>query len=171
MPVVVTGADEPLARAVVEQLCVDGQFELRATVDDRDAVAGLVRRGVKTAVSDLGDAEGFAAVLEGAHTLMHLRGWPGGRRLDDIGQVLAAATDTGLSRIVTVVTSYDEGAAGVAALRQSGYDVVLLVAAASTPVAYIAAAAVAADRPVATPGMHVVPVSSAGRAGAGQVDR
>jgi nucleoside-diphosphate-sugar epimerase len=73
LPVVVTGADTPLGRLVVGRLAGQG-LDLRATVDSRDAVRPLVDAGVKTAVSDLVDTERFGGVVEGAHTVIHLRG-------------------------------------------------------------------------------------------------
>jgi len=101
MPVVVTGADTPIGALVIDALCGQG-LDLRATVDDRSLVADLVARGVKTAVSDLIDTERFGAVLEDAHTVIHLRGSGATEVLDGIDDVLAAAPDSGVERIVTI---------------------------------------------------------------------
>lgn len=101
MPVVVTGADTPIGELVVGRLAGQG-LDLRATVDDRDAVRPLVDRGVRTAVSDLGDAERFGAVVEEAHTVVHLRGGGAGQILDGVPDVLAALPESGVARIVTL---------------------------------------------------------------------
>ena len=128
MPVVVTGADQPLGLAVVGALLAAGATEVRATVRDRAAVPGLVGRGVRTAVSDLVDPLRFGAVLEGAHTVIHLDGGhpggshsagavagatreadrdpagtgPGGEPTGSWDLLLEAAEDTGVRRLVTV---------------------------------------------------------------------
>ncbi|MCA1823925.1 MAG: hypothetical protein LC640_06625, partial [Frankia sp.] len=63
MPVVVTGADEPLGRRVVDLLLAAGaDYEVRAVVDDPAIVAPLVARGVKTAVADFDELVRFGAV-------------------------------------------------------------------------------------------------------------
>lgn len=101
MPVVITGADTPIGERVVAAL--EGQgLDLRATVDDRGRVDDLVARGVKTAVSDLVDTERFGAVVEGAHTVIHLRGGSADAALDGISDVLAALPDSGVARVVTL---------------------------------------------------------------------
>jgi uncharacterized protein YbjT (DUF2867 family) len=103
MPVVVTGAERPLGRAVVLELLASGG-EVRATVRSRAAVGALRAAGVRVAVSDLGDPLRLGAVLEGAHTVLHLDrgpdgvGWPG----DTWDWLLEAAQDTDVQRIVTV---------------------------------------------------------------------
>jgi uncharacterized protein YbjT (DUF2867 family) len=103
VPVVVTAADRPLGRAVVEALLAQGSVEVRATVRDRAVAAELIALGVRTAVSDLVDPLRFGAVLEGAHTVVHL---------DDPSAtwdlLIDAAADTGLRRIVTVLHPGDE---------------------------------------------------------------
>ena len=95
MPVVVTAAETPLGRLVVERLRADGA-EVRAVVE-RPA-GGL---GVPTSLTDWRDAERLGAVLEGAHTVIHLAG---ARRVPDL---LAAAQDSGLRRIVLVLRPGD----------------------------------------------------------------
>ncbi|HVF20002.1 MAG TPA: NAD(P)H-binding protein [Mycobacteriales bacterium] len=129
MPVVVTGADTALGELVIDALCGQG-LDLRATVEDRTLVADLVARGVKTAVSDLVDAERFGAVLEDAHTVIHLRGSDGGPGavLDGIDDVLAAAPDSGVARIVTIAPLGRDSAAYPALERLDGseYDTVVL---------------------------------------------
>ena len=98
MPVVVTGADTPLGRAVATALVRAG-VEVRATVRDRGHVAGLVALGVRTAVSDLVDPLRLGAVLEGAHTVVHV---DGDDPLATWDLVLDAAEDTSVRRLVTV---------------------------------------------------------------------
>lgn len=91
MPVVVTGAESRLGRLVVARLKAE-RAEVRAVVDK--PVADL---GVPTAVAAWADAERLGAVIEGAHTVIHLAGR---KRVADL---LAAAEDTGLVRIVSTV--------------------------------------------------------------------
>ena len=89
MPVVVTAAETPLGRLVVARLKAEGA-EVRAVVgkpaDDL---------GVPTAVAQWDDPERLGAVLEGAHTVIHLAGRKRVRAL------LEAAEDSGLVRIVS----------------------------------------------------------------------
>lgn len=125
MPVVVTGADTPLGALVINRLVGHG-LDLRATVDNREAVQPLVDRRVKTAVSDLVDAERFGAVVEGAHTVIHLRGGGAGDILAGLDDVLAALPDSGVERIVTLSGFGLEKHQALTALRASGLDVVVL---------------------------------------------
>jgi uncharacterized protein YbjT (DUF2867 family) len=144
MPVVVTGADGTLGAAVLaafqaafEALAVGGRpLELRATVRDRAAAAPLVAAGVRTAVSDLVDPARFGAVLDGAHTVVHLD--------DPVGTwdlLLDAAEDTGLRRIVTVLDPADPAPAA------AGYELVVLRHPRGRPAdEALVAAVLAADR-------------------------
>ncbi|WP_406282519.1 NAD(P)H-binding protein [Embleya sp. NBC_00896] len=104
MPVVVTGADQPLGRAVALELAAMGG-EVRATVRTRAAVGALRAAGIRVAVSDLSDPQRLGAVLEGAHTVLHLDRGPEG--LDSPGDtwewLLEAAEGTDVHRIVTVL--------------------------------------------------------------------
>jgi uncharacterized protein YbjT (DUF2867 family) len=125
VPVVVTGADTPLGRLVIDRLA-GGGLDLRATVETRDAVQPLVDRGVKTAVSDLADTERFGAVVENAHTVIHLRGISALQILNGIPDVLAAVPDSGVERVVTLSGFGAESHPALAALRASGLDVVVL---------------------------------------------
>lgn len=141
MPVVVTGADGALGAAVVHALLVASEqaaepLELRATVRDRAAAGPLLAAGVRTAVSDLVDPTRFGAVLDGAHTVVHL---------DDPALtwdlLLEAAEDTGLRRIVTVL---DPAAPEPVA---TGYELVVLRhPAAAPPDPALVAAVLEADR-------------------------
>jgi uncharacterized protein YbjT (DUF2867 family) len=125
LPVVVTGADTPLGALVMDRLIGPG-LDLRATVDRRDAVQPLVDRGVKTAVSDLVDTERFGAVLENAHTVIHLRGGGSGQMLSGIPDVIAALPDSGVERIVTLAPLTMPMHPSLDALRATGLDVVVL---------------------------------------------
>ncbi|MDQ1713608.1 MAG: hypothetical protein QOE45_3058 [Frankiaceae bacterium] len=108
MPVVVTAAETPLGRLVVERLLADGA-EVRAVVG---SVTGDL--GVPTSRTDWRDAERLGAVLEGAHTVIHLAGE---RHVADL---LAAAEDSGLRRIVVVARGPVPG------LEGAPYDVVVV---------------------------------------------
>jgi hypothetical protein len=122
VPVVVTGADEPVGALVLDRLVGQG-LDLRATVTARGAVAPLVARGVKTAVSDLVDTERFGAVIEDAHTVIHVRGLLSA--VETLPDVVAALPDSGVARVVTLApTGRDHPALGL--LRSAGVDVVLL---------------------------------------------
>ena len=127
MPVVVTGADSVVGSLLVAALGGEG-LDLRATVDDRSTVAPLVADGVKTAVSDLVDTERFGAVVEGAHTVIHLRGSDTGSALDGIDDVLAALPESGVQRVVTLAPLAGTAAEhpAVAALDHADVDTVVL---------------------------------------------
>jgi hypothetical protein len=60
---------------------------------------------IRVAVTDLSDPLRLGAVLEGAHTVLHLDRGPDGRGspADTWEWLLEAAQDTGLRRIVTVL--------------------------------------------------------------------
>jgi NAD(P)-dependent dehydrogenase (short-subunit alcohol dehydrogenase family) len=104
MPVVVTGADYPLGRAVALELAA-GVGEVRATVRTRAAVGALRAAGIRVAVTDLSDPLRLGAVLDGAHTVLHLDRGPDGHGSpgDTWEWLLEAAQDTDLQRIVTVL--------------------------------------------------------------------
>jgi NAD(P)-dependent dehydrogenase (short-subunit alcohol dehydrogenase family) len=137
VPVVVTGADRPLGRAVVEALLAHGVPEVRATVRIRAAVPELIALGVRTAVSDLVDPLRLGAVLEGAHTVVHL---DPDDPLDSWDLLLEAAADTGLRRIVTLCLPSRVPPA------ECGYDLVVIRAASACPSPWLVAALVDADR-------------------------
>lgn len=125
MPVVVTGADEPVGRGVVLALAGRG-YDVRATVRRASAVPELVARGVRTATWDEGhDVERLGAVVEAAHTVIHLRG--GARdTLFSLPDVLAAVEDSGVRRIVTLAP-LDRSDGELEALRRSSYDAVVFL--------------------------------------------
>lgn len=91
MPVVVTAAETPLGRLVVRRLVEEGA-EVRAVVDKP---AGEL--GVPTSRADWDDAERLGAVMEGAHTIIHLAGRKRVRAL------LEAVDGTSVVRIVSTV--------------------------------------------------------------------
>lgn len=106
MPVVVTAAETPLGRLVVRRLVADGA-EVRAVVDrPADDL------GVPTALATWNDAERLGAVLEGAHTVVHLAG------VKRVADLLAAAEDSGVRRVVTVGSARG--------LEAAPYEVVVL---------------------------------------------
>ncbi len=144
MPVVVTGADQPLGRAVVAALLRAGAAEVRATVRSRAAAVGLAELGVRAAVSDLVDPLRLGAVLEGVHTVIHL---------DDPSStwdyLLEAAEDTGLRRIVTV------GPPGAAPPDPGPYALVLIRAPALDPTPELVAALIEADQRREVAGVEV----------------
>ncbi len=108
MPVVVTAAETPLGRLVVARLLADGA-EVRAIVER--ATDDL---GVPTSLTKWDDGERLGAVLEGAHTVVHLAS------LKRIPDLLDAAEDSGLRRIVVVTRD------AVAALDGVPYEVVVV---------------------------------------------
>lgn len=123
MPVVVTGAGLPLGRALLAALADQGVPDLRAVVRDRADAAALRVAGIRVSVGDLSDPLRLGAVLEGAHTVVHLDAGPdgGGSPMDTWEWLLDAAEDTGLHRIVTVVPQ------GSRMPESSLYDTVFLV--------------------------------------------
>ena len=148
MPVVVTGADAPLGRAVALALAAAG-VEVRATVRARQAVADLVARGVRTAVSDLDDPLRLGAVLEGAHTVIHL---DGSHPLATWDLVVDAAEDTSVRRLVTVAPP------GTAAPVAPPYEVVLVRTVSLAPRPDLVAALLDADARAAGGGPGVLDV-------------
>ncbi|HEV2891013.1 MAG TPA: NAD(P)H-binding protein [Frankiaceae bacterium] len=96
MPVVVTAAESPLGRLVVRRLVADGA-EVRAVVERE-----TTDLGVPTALATWNDAERLGAVLEGAHTVVHLAS------AKRIGDLLAAAEDSGVRRLVLLGSGPDD---------------------------------------------------------------
>ncbi|MDP9397322.1 MAG: NAD(P)H-binding protein [Actinomycetota bacterium] len=153
MPVVVTGADAPLGRAVALALAATGS-DVRATVRSRAAVADLLAQGVRTAVSDLVDPLRLGAVLENAHTVVHLDGLhlDSNAPLATLDLVVDAAEDTSVRRLVTVAP------AGAALPAMPPYEVVLVRTASPAPRPALVAALLAADARAAGHGSRVVDV-------------
>lgn len=73
MPVVVTGASGAVGRRLVP-LLVRGGSEVRAVIRSGSAADELRADGAKVAVGRLGDTDTVEAVLDGAHTVVHLVG-------------------------------------------------------------------------------------------------
>ena len=110
MPVVVTGGDEPLGRALVEALAaalLPLGGEVRAVVGTRAGQRALVPLGVRAALVPLDDVDVLAAVLQGAHTLVHAAG---AEPADTLPAVAAAARDAGVARLLVVTGREVEGA-------------------------------------------------------------
>ncbi len=136
MPVVVTGAACALAREVVLALrALESGAEIRATVRRREDRAWYAKRGVPVAVTDLSDPLLTGAVLEGAHTVVHLD--------DPVTTwewLLDAAQGTSVRRIVAVVPG-----ASSDALPAPGVEVVVLAGDVQVPDARLVAAVLSAD--------------------------
>lgn len=73
MPVVVTGASGAVGRSLVP-LLVEGGSEVRAVIRSGHAADDLRADGAKVAVGRLGNADTVEAVMDGAHTVVHLAG-------------------------------------------------------------------------------------------------
>jgi uncharacterized protein YbjT (DUF2867 family) len=73
VPVVVTGASGAVGRRLVP-LLVRGGSEVRAVIRSSAAADELRADGAKVAVGRLGDVDTVEAVLDGAHTVVHLVG-------------------------------------------------------------------------------------------------
>lgn len=97
MPVVVTGGDEPLGAAVLAAL--QGTGELRAVVSTRSAQRALVQVGVRAALVGLDDVDTLAAVMTGAHTVVHAAG---PEPADTLPAVREAAGRVRVVRVVVV---------------------------------------------------------------------
>ncbi|MGH3344853.1 MAG: hypothetical protein ACRDPK_18680 [Carbonactinosporaceae bacterium] len=152
MPVVVTAADRPLGRAVVDVLLrTTGVTEVRATVRDRQAVRELLELGVRTAVGDwrdpAADALQLGGVLEGAHTIVHLDGPESSWDL-----LLDAAQESGARRLVT---AWPPGRRPPPA---GPYELVVVRAATRRPTPALVDALVAADRQERVRGLEIVDI-------------
>ena len=72
MPVVVTGAAGRIGRGLTPLLAERG--EVRAVVDDQPSAERLRSAGAKVAVASLQDPAVLRAIMDGAHTVIHLAG-------------------------------------------------------------------------------------------------
>lgn len=108
MPVVVTGGDEPLGRALLLGLlaALPGS-ELRAVVATRAGQRDLVPRGVRAALVGLDDVDVLVAVLAGAHTVVHAAG---ADPADTLGPVQEAVRAAGVPRLLVVTAQPVPGA-------------------------------------------------------------
>ena len=132
VPVVVTGADTPLGRAVLAALLRDPRIEVRATTRTRAAADALSPRRVPTAVTDLEDPLRAGAAFEGAHTVVHLDPAP-------LEHVLEAAEDTSVRRVVVIHPAAHP-------TRTDALEVVVVPGDADRAEPAVVAAIVAADR-------------------------
>ena len=139
MPVVVTGAGTALGRAVLTALRAAGVPEIRLIVPDPAAAAGLRALGVPTAVSDLSDPLTTGAVLEGAHTVVHLHD-PAGT----YGWLREAAEGTSVRRVVTVLPPGAE--LPVSDIGPEAWEIVVLIGDVGSVDPDLVAAILAADR-------------------------
>ena len=138
MPVVVTGAHTALGRAVLAALRDAGVPEIRVTVPD-PAAAGPPRAvGVPAAVSDLSDPLTTGAVLEGAHTVVHLQ-----NPAQTYGWLREAAEGTSVRRVVIVL---ELGAERPAGTESDPWEVVVLPGDTGRADPALVAAILAADR-------------------------
>ncbi len=139
MPVVLTGAHTALGQAVLAALRTAGVPEIRATVPCPAAVAASRALGVPTAVSDLSDPLTTGAVLEGAHTVVHLHD-----PARTYGWLREAAEGTSVRRIVIVLPAGAEPPALGAG--SDAWDTVVLTGEVGLADPDLVAAILAADR-------------------------
>lgn len=108
MPVVVTGVEHALGRAVVVALR-RGAADVRAFLDPTAAPGGTVETlrgaGIRTARGTLDDEALLETALHGAHTLVHAAADPMAdieSLVDDAASTVSAALSAGVSRLVFV---------------------------------------------------------------------
>lgn len=108
MPVLVTGVEHALGRAIVAALCRGGG-EVRAFLDPDAAPAGTVDAlrgaGVKTARAAGDDEALLETALDGVHTLVHAAADPmadPARVVDDVASVTSAALSAQVTRLVLI---------------------------------------------------------------------
>ena len=103
----VTGASGAVGRALIPLLLHRGS-EVRAVLRSRTAADDLRAAGAKVAVCRLGDADALEAVMDGAHTVVHLVGGldlPNEEAYTEVNLastrwVLEGADDTGVTRFL-----------------------------------------------------------------------
>ena len=107
MPVVITGANGLVGRALIPRLVRAGG-QVRAVIRDRAAAEPLRRAGAKVALCRLSDTDTLASAMSGAHTVCHLAGGldlPDDRayeesNLETTVAALEAATEAKVSRFL-----------------------------------------------------------------------
>ena len=139
MPVVLTGANTALGQAVLIALREAGVPDIRATVPEAAAAAGPRSAGVPTAVSDLSDPLTTGAVLEGAHTIVHLY-----RPAQTYGWLREAAEGTSVRRVVIVLPLDAEPPGSLGG--SDGWEVVVLTGELDSADPDLVASILAADR-------------------------
>ena len=126
MPVVVTGAAGAIGRGLTPLLAERG--EVRAVVDDQPSAERLRSAGAKVAVASLNDTPVLRAIMDGAHTVIHLTG---GMNLPDetayevahvetTHDVLEAATAASVARVLYLSYPGASSRADNAFLRAKG---------------------------------------------------
>ena len=126
MPVVVTGASGGIGRVLTPLLTARG--EVRAIVRDPASAEGLRAAGAKVAVATLDDSAILRAIMDGAHTVIHLAG--GADLPDDAAyessnlgttrEVLEAATESSVARLLFLSYPGAASASPNAFLRTKG---------------------------------------------------
>jgi NAD(P)H dehydrogenase (quinone) len=128
MPIVITGATGQLGRLVIEDLIAAGTpaGEILALGRDKEKLAQLPTR---TAHVDYADQDALESAFRGADAVLFISGSEVGRRIAQHGNVVRAAKNAGVGRIVyTSAPKADTTALGLAAehlatenmIRESG---------------------------------------------------
>ncbi|MER7483777.1 NAD(P)H-binding protein [Streptomyces sp. NPDC126510] len=156
--IVVTGATGNVGRSLVQALAGDGQ---KVTATSRRVADADLPDGVQARPADLTDAGSLRPVLDGADALFLQNGGADAHLLDP-GQILDAARDSGVRRVVLLSSqgvatrpeSDSHGGVGRAiedAVRRSGLDWVILRPGGFDSNAYAWAESVRTLRTVAAP--------------------
>jgi NAD(P)H dehydrogenase (quinone) len=112
MTIVVTGATGQLGRLVVESLLRRGASptDVVATGRDEARLAELATSGVRTAVTDYGDAASLAAAFQGADRVLLISGSEVGQRLPQHTSVVEAAKAAGVRQLLYTSISHADTA-------------------------------------------------------------
>lgn len=112
MTIVVTGATGQLGRLVVESLLRRGASptDVVATGRDEARLAELATSGVRTAVTDYGDAASLAAAFQGADRVLLISGSEVGQRLPQHTSVVEAAKAAGVGQLLYTSISHADTA-------------------------------------------------------------
>src|SRR5438876_3505401 len=99
MPIVITGATGQLGRLVIEDLLAAGTpaGEILALGRDKDKLAQLPTR---TARVDYADQDALESAFQGADAVLLISGSEAGQRVAQHRNVVRAATNAGVGRIV-----------------------------------------------------------------------
>ncbi len=126
MPVVVTGASGGIGRVLTPLLTARG--EVRAIVRDQAFAEGLRAAGAKVAVATLYDSSVLRAIMDGAHTVVHLAGGVDlpddeayeSSNLETTREVLEAAGEASVARLLFLSYPGAASASQNAFLRAKG---------------------------------------------------
>lgn len=126
MPVVVTGASGRIGRVLTPLLAERG--EVRAIVREEAAAEVLRAAGAKVAVTSLYDSAVLRAILDGAHTVIHLAGdmnLPDAAayetsNVETTREVLEAATEASIARVLLLSYPGASASSSNAFLRAKG---------------------------------------------------